>query len=180
MAAGFIHLNVTETSQNPVRDGLDSVYPRLWRYSVALTGRRDWADDLAQATCLRALEKADLFTAGTKLDRWIFRMAQRLWLNELRARKVRTGGGLVPVEDVPLMDPRAETEMNIQAREVLSQVQALPDAQRQAVFLVYVEGYSYKEAAEMMEIPIGTVMSRLAGARKRLVTESAKGKDAAQ
>ena len=174
--AGFIHVKSSE-NENPVRSGLDAVYPRLWRYAVALTGRRDWADDLAQATCLRALEKSDLFVPGTKLDRWIFRMAQRLWLNELRSRKVRAGGGLVPVEDTPLVDPRAQTEMNIEAREVLSKVQTLPDAQRQAVFLVYVEGYSYKEAAEMMEIPIGTVMSRLAVARKRLGDTLARQKD---
>lgn len=179
MAGRFIHVT-GKLTEDPVKDGLDAVYPRLWRYAVALTGRRDWGDDLAQATCLRALEKSDLFTPGTKLDRWVFRMAQRLWLNELRSRKVRTGGGLVPIEETPLEDPRAQTEMNIEAREVLSKVQALPDAQRQAVFLVYVEGYSYKEAAEMMEIPIGTVMSRLAGARKRLGEALAGDKDVAQ
>ena len=161
-----------------MRDGLDSVYPRLWRYSVALTGRRDWGEDLAQNTCVRALEKSDLFQPGTRLDRWMFRMAQRLWFNELRARKVRTGGGLVPVEDEPLADPRSETEMNIEARQVFSFVQALPEAQRQTVFLVYVEGFSYKEAAEMLEIPIGTVMSRLAVARKRITAQTGVSKEA--
>jgi RNA polymerase sigma-70 factor (ECF subfamily) len=151
-----------------VKEGMPDIYPRLWRYAVALTGRRDWADDLAQATCIRAIEKADLFQPGTQLDRWMFRMAQRLWYNELRSRKVRKGGGLVPVEETDLADPGPAAETNILAREVLSHVQGLPDAQRETVFLVYVEGYSYKEAAEMLEIPIGTVMSRLAGARKRL------------
>lgn len=153
-----------------------AVYPRLWRYAVALTGRRDWADDLVQTTCLRALDKAAQFEPGTHLDRWMFRMAQRVWLNELRARKVRLGGGLVPVEDIDLPDNSPGVEVNILARDVLNRVNALPEAQRQAVFMVYVEGYAYKEAAEIMEIPIGTVMSRLAAARKRLNTDMAEGK----
>ncbi|WP_413840447.1 RNA polymerase sigma factor [Tateyamaria sp.] len=153
-----------------MRDGMGAIYPRLWRYSVALTGRRDWGDDLAQTTCLRALDKADQFEVGTHLDRWMFRMCQRVWLNELRSRKVRTGGGLMPVEEIDLADNSPGTEVNILARQVLSHVNALPEAQRQSVLLVYVEGFSYKEAAEIMEIPVGTVMSRLAGARKKLNT----------
>ena len=152
---------------------MGAVYPRLWRYAVALTGRRDWADDLVQTTCVRALDKADQFQAGTHLDRWMFRMAQRIWLNELRSRKVRTGGGLVPVEDVDLADNAPGVETNILARDVLNRVNALPEAQRTAVMLVYVEGFSYKDAAEVMEIPIGTVMSRLAAARKRLNAQMA-------
>ncbi len=129
-----------------------------------------------QTTCLRALDKADQFEPGTHLDRWMFRMAQRVWLNELRSRKVRTGGGLVPVEEIDLPDKKPEPETNILARDVLNRVNALPEAQRQAVVLVYVEGYAYKEAAEIMEIPIGTVMSRLAAARKRLNSEMAEDK----
>ncbi len=157
-----------------VREGLPEVYPRLWRYAMSLTGRRDWADDLIQTTCVRALDKAEQFEPGTHLDRWMFRMAQRIWLNELRSRKVRTGGGLVPVEEIDIADKSPDTEVNIFAREVLNKVNSLPEAQRQAVVLVYVEGFSYKEAAEIMEIPIGTVMSRLAAARKRLNTEMAE------
>ncbi|GGX42642.1 RNA polymerase sigma24 factor [Tateyamaria omphalii] len=129
-----------------------------------------------QTTCLRALDKADQFEPGTHLDRWMFRMAQRVWLNELRSRKVRTGGGLVPVEEIDLPDKKPEAETNILARDVLNRVNGLPEAQRQAVVLVYVEGYAYKEAAEIMEIPIGTVMSRLAAARKRLNSEMAEDK----
>ena len=155
---------------------MPAVFPRLWRYAVALTGRRDWADDLAQTTCLRALDKADQFEPGTHLDRWMFRMAQRIWLNELRSRKVRTGGGLVPVEEIDIPDHSPEAETNILARDVLNRVNALPEAQRHSVFLVYVEGFSYKEAAEIMDIPIGTVMSRLAAARKRLNAELAGAK----
>ena len=163
-----------------VTSGLPEIYPRLWRYAVALTGRRDWADDLVQSTCVRAMEKSELFQIGTHLDRWLFTMAQRIWLNELRSRKVREGGGLVPVEDTPIPDNKPDAETNILARDVLSKVQGLPDAQRQAVFLVYVEGFSYKDAAEMMDIPIGTVMSRLAAGRKRLNAQLNDVRDVAE
>jgi len=155
-------------SSDEVRNGLKTVFPRLWRYCLVLTGNRDRANDLSQVTCLRALDRAEQFAAGTKLDRWVFKIAQRVWLNELRADAVRRGGGLVPAEDAGLIDPRAGPESNMFARQVLSEVMKLPEAQRTAVVLVYVEGYSYKEASDILDIPIGTVMSRLAAARSKL------------
>jgi RNA polymerase sigma-70 factor, ECF subfamily len=133
-----------------------------------LTRNNDNANDLAQAACERALEKADKFETGTHLDRWIFRIAQRIWLNELRSQAVRRGGGLVSVDDVDLPDTKTDTEMNIYASQVLKEVYLLPEAQRIAVLLVYVEGFSYKDAAQVLDIPIGTVMSRLAAARGRI------------
>ena len=99
-------------------------------------------------------------------------MAQRVWLNELRSRKFRTGGGLVPVEEIDLPARLPDSETNIFVRDVLNQVNTLPEAQRQSVFLVYVEGFSYKEAAEIMEIPIGTVMSRVAAARRVILNRT--------
>lgn len=157
-----------KSSQREVREGLGVHFPRLWRYCLVLSGRKDLADDLAQAACVRALEKASLYKAGTRLDSWLFRIAQRLWLNEMRAGAIRRGQGLLPIEDVELTDNLADPETNIFAREVLSEVLSLPEAQRTTVLLVYVEGFSYREAAEMLDIPIGTVMSRLAASRARL------------
>ncbi|MEM7172545.1 MAG: RNA polymerase sigma factor [Pseudomonadota bacterium] len=151
-----------------VARGLQPLYPRLWRYCIVLTGQRERADDLAQATCVRALEKSAYYQSGTKLDRWTFRIAQRLWLNELRSDAVRRGGGLRPIEEIEIPDGGLDPEMNFSVREVLLEVLALPEAQRIAVFLVYVEGYSYREAAEMLDIPIGTVMSRLSASRAKL------------
>jgi RNA polymerase sigma-70 factor, ECF subfamily len=151
-----------------VRDGLDRLLPRLWRFCLVLSGNRGVADDLVQATCLRALEREDQFQPGTRLDRWLFRIAQTVWLNQLRAEKVRRGGGLVPVEHAGLIDAASDAEANLFANEVFSEVMALPEAQRAAVLLVYVEGYLYKEAAEHLDVPVGTVMSRLASARDRL------------
>lgn len=133
-----------------------------------MSGSRETAEDLAQSTCVRALEKADAFTPGTHLDRWTFHILHRIWLNEMRAAKVRRAGGLQPIEDVELADDNPGVEANIFAREVLSSAMNLPEAMRETVLLVYVEGYSYQEAADLLEIPIGTVMSRLASARKKL------------
>lgn len=135
---------------------------------MAISGTRDIADDLAQQTCERALQKADLFEAGTHLDRWLFTLARRIWLNELRAKAVRTGGGLVAIEDAQLVDHKSSLESNISATEVFKAIGTLPVNQRETVILVYVEGYTYKEAAAILEVPIGTVMSRLATARRTI------------
>ncbi len=151
-----------------MRDGLPEIYPRLWRFCLGLTGVADLAEDLAQATVTRALERADQFTPGTHLDRWIFVMARRLWINERRKDALRAGHGLVPAENANLADPRPGPEANIFSRQVLDEITSLPESLRETVLLVYVEGYAYREAAEVLEIPIGTVMSRLAAARKKL------------
>ena len=162
----IIQLFSKKSSETEIRAGLPAIFPRLWRYALVLTANRDAANDLAQATCLRALQKADSYQTGTLLDRWLFRMAHRIWLNELRSAAVRRGGGLQAVEDVEIPDTRPDAETNFFVREVLHSVYALPEAQRAAVILVYVEGFSYAEAAEIMDVPVGTVMSRLAAARK--------------
>ena len=135
---------------------------------MALTGSSAEAEDLAQTTALRAIEKSSGYKAGTHLDRWLFVMARRVWLNELRNRSRRAGGGFVSVEEFDIPDTTSDTEVNILARQVLSRMMELPEAQRETVLIVYVEGYAYREAAEMLDIPIGTVMSRLAAARKSL------------
>ncbi|TNJ45568.1 RNA polymerase sigma factor [Phaeobacter sp. B1627] len=144
------------------------IYPRLWRYCLAQTGKRDRADDLAQKTCLRALEKHESYQVGTHLDRWLFRMAHRLWLNEIRATAVRTGGGLVALEETEIPDSSVTAEENIFLSEVFTKIGALPEGQRVVVLLAYVEGFTYQETADTLGIPIGTVMSRLASARKKV------------
>jgi len=153
---------------NQMHSDLKSIYPRLWRYCLILTASRDQADDLAQMAALRALEKADHFKEGTHFDRWLFKITQHLWINELRKQAVRIGGGLSSIEEVDLPDNKTNPEMNLFTRQVLLEVMALPEAQRSAVHLAYIEGYSYKEVAETLEIPVGTVMSRLSAARTKL------------
>ncbi len=155
-------------AQAEVRAGLPAVFPRIWRYALSLTGARERADDLAQAACLRAMEKAAQFEPGTQLDRWLFRITHSIWINEMRKEAVRRGGGLVAVEETDIADPSQNPEHDQLNREIRQQVLRLPEAQRQTVMLVYVEGYSYRDAAMILEIPLGTVMSRLATARATL------------
>jgi RNA polymerase sigma-70 factor, ECF subfamily len=156
------------TAHEKVRVGLPAHLTRLWRYGLVLSGRGDIAEDLVQATCVRALERAAQFTPGTRLDRWLFAILHSIWLNEVRARRIREGGGLVDAEIALSFDERQAIETNILAAQVLAEVQRLPEAQRATVFLVYVEGLTYREAAEVLGVPIGTIMSRLAAARASL------------
>ncbi|MEM9147858.1 MAG: RNA polymerase sigma factor [Pseudomonadota bacterium] len=165
-------------TRSDVFAGLEQIYPRLWRYALVLTRNRADAEDLAQTACVRAMDNASSFTAGTAFDRWIFRITHRLWLNEVRARHVRRGQGLVPADEV---DIAAEDQIgpNDAARDLIRLIMQLPEAQRVVVVFVYIEGYTYREAAEILAIPIGTVMSRLAAARERLCSAADAKKGAA-
>ena len=149
-------------------EGLAGLLPRLWRYGLVLSGNRDTAEELVQATCVRALERSTQFMPGTRLDRWLIAILHSIWLNEIRARKVRQGQGLVDADTALIFDGIREIEANILASQVLRQVQGLPEMQRETVYLVYVEGLSYREAADALGVPIGTIMSRLAAARAKL------------
>jgi RNA polymerase sigma-70 factor, ECF subfamily len=133
-----------------------------------LSRARDVADDLVQATCLRAMERADQFIPGTRVDRWLFAILRSIWLNEVRSRRIREGGGFIDPEEALTTDGAREIEMNITASAVLRAIGRLSEAQRETVLLVYAEGYTYAEAAAALAVPIGTVMSRLAAARATL------------
>jgi RNA polymerase sigma-70 factor, ECF subfamily len=159
---------ISEASRREVRAGLEPALARLWRYALALSRARDVADDLVQATCLRAIERADQFVPGTRVDRWLFAILRSIWLNEIRSQRIRQGGGFVDAEDTLTTDGAHEIEMNITASAVLRAIGRLPEAQRETVLLVYGEGYSYAEAASAMGVPIGTIMSRLAAGRAAL------------
>lgn len=155
-------------SEADIKRGLTENLSRLWRYGLVLSHRRDVADDLVQQTCVRALERSAQFEAGSRLDRWLLSILHSIWLNEIRSRRVRLGQGFVDADEVLVFDGAHETETHVMANQVLRLVNALPDAQRAAVFLAYVEGLSYREVASVLEVPIGTVMSRLAAARAKL------------
>jgi len=159
---------MTDKGQLEVRAGLAANLTRLWRYGLMLSGRRDTAEDLVQATCVRALERGGQFEAGSRLDRWLFSILRSIWLNEVRARRIRQGEGIVEAQSSLVFDGLREIETNILARQVLTEVERLPRVQGETLFLVYVEGLTYREAAELLEVPIGTVMSRLAAARESL------------
>ncbi|RDJ15464.1 RNA polymerase sigma factor [Rhizobium grahamii] len=162
-------------SEADIRSGLADNLLRLWRYGLVLSHRRDVADDLVQQTCVRALERVGQFEAGTRLDRWLFSILHSIWLNEIRSQRVRLGRGFVDADEALVIDGARETETHVMANQVLRLVNTLPDAQRAAVFLAYVEGLSYKEVADVLDIPIGTVMSRLAAARAKIAASVSGG-----
>lgn len=126
-----------------------------------------------QATCVRALERSAQFTPGTRIDRWLFSILHSIWVSDLRARKVRQGQGFVDPEALLAADHHATSDDHRHFQRIMQQVNALPEAQRNALFLVYVEGLTYQEAAETLAVPIGTIMSRLATARATLVRQPA-------
>ena len=159
---------MTEASRREVRAGLEPSLARLWRYALVLSRARDAADDLVQATCLRAIERADQFVPGTRVDRWLLAILRSIWLNEIRSQRIRQGGGFVDATDALTTDGASEIETNITATAVLRAIDLLPEAQRETILLVYGEGHSYAEAAAALGVPIGTIMSRLAAARASL------------
>ena len=159
---------MSEASRREVRAGLEPSLARLWRYALVLSRARDAADDLVQATCLRAIERADQFVPGTRIDRWLFAILRSIWLNEIRSQRIREGGGFDDAADALTTDGEREIEMNITAAAVLRAIDRLPEAQRETILLVYGEGYSYAEAAAALGVPIGTIMSRLSAGRAAL------------
>ena len=150
-----------------LREDIIAILPRLRRFCLALARNVDRGDDLCQTTIERALSRQGQFVPGTRLDSWMYRIAQNLHIDE--GRRARTRGTEVDVDEayslsgddgVQVVEGRSDL---IRAQQAMA---ALPLEQRTLLALVVLDGKSYKEAAEIMEIPIGTVMSRLARARK--------------
>jgi RNA polymerase sigma-70 factor (ECF subfamily) len=161
------NFDVIETDQFGKQ--LIAFLPNLRRFAISLCRSRDLADDLVQAACERALANTERFEPGTRFDAWLFRILRNLWIDHVR--KQRTAG---PQEDIEQRQDLvgASGERDVEARLTLNSVaQAitnLPDDQREIILLVCVEEFSYREVAGVLGIPIGTVMSRLARARKKL------------
>lgn len=150
-------------------DQLVAVLPRLRRFARGLTGSAVEADDLVQAACERALSRQEQFQEGTRFDSWMFRIVQTIWIDQIRARSVRKEeSDELGMERLGSDEPVRRVEARLQLSEVRAALGRLPEEQRAALLLVTVEGLSYKEAAEVAGVPIGTIMSRLARARMAL------------
>ncbi|AHB48516.1 RNA polymerase sigma70 factor [Hyphomicrobium nitrativorans NL23] len=152
-----------------IRSRMIELLPRLRRFAFALTGNKDKADDLVQDTCERALAHLDQWKPGTSLDSWMYRIAQNIWVDHHRSRKSHGGENtLDEVENLMGQDGRNVTESRLTLAAVTEGIARLPAEQKVLVAMVCVEGISYKEAAGILGIPIGTVMSRLSRARQTL------------
>ncbi|WP_372785657.1 RNA polymerase sigma factor [Phenylobacterium sp.] len=146
--------------------------PRLRRLGRVLARAPADADDLVQITVERALSRRGQWRPGTRLDSWMFRIMKNAWIDETRARS-RRGALFSPPEagEGVGADGAAEMETRLAAVEVERAMANLPPDQRIAVALVLVEGFSYQEAAEVLEIPAGTLTSRLVRGRMALLAE---------
>jgi len=152
-----------------LREELVNLMPRLRRFARGLTGCAEEADDLVQAACERALTRHHQWQPGTRLDSWLYRIIQTIRLDQLRAAATRNrhlDTIQAEHENRPLTDTHMETNLSLE--RVRNALQLLPEDQRSVIMLVSVEGYSYREAAELLEIPIGTVTSRLTRGRLAL------------
>jgi RNA polymerase sigma-70 factor, ECF subfamily len=159
----------------PVSDQLIAVLPRLRRFARGLTGSAADADDLVQAACERALTRAHQFQEGTRFDSWMFRIVQTIWIDQLRSRDIRREDAEEQGMNVGTDEPERRAEARLALQEVRIALKDLPPEQRTALLLVTVDGLSYKEAAEVAEVPVGTIMSRLARARIALQAKLATG-----
>ncbi len=154
---------------------LIAVLPRLRRFARGLAGATAEADDLVQAACERALARSHQFQEGTRFDSWMFRIVQTIWIDQLRTRDVRKEDSEVAEERLGSDAAVRRIEARLALAEVRQAVEHLPAEQRAVLMLVTVEGLSYKEAAEVAGVPVGTIMSRLARARVALHQQLAAG-----
>lgn len=156
----------TPTPSDDLRGQLGELLPRLRRFARVITRNVQDADDLVQVAVEKALARAAQWRPDSRLDSWMFGIMKNAWIDEIRARRRRDR------VHAPEEAGEAVGDASAHARDIVLSVQAamerLPEEQRLAVALVLVEGQSYKDAAELLGIPIGTLMSRLARGREAL------------
>lgn len=145
---------------------LAELLPRLRRFARSVTWHREDADDLVQLALERALTRSEQWEPGTRLDSWMFRIVKNAWIDEVRSR-IRRERVFAPEEEGEHVGDES-AEAHQQRMAVQKAISLLSEDHRIVIGLVLVDGLPYKEAAEVLEIPIGTLTSRLARARDAL------------
>ena len=151
-----------------------ALLPRLRRFAAGLARDPADGDDLCQATVMRALDKRAQWLPGTRLDSWMMTMMRNIWIDEQRAR-IRRSETFVAEEAGMAVGAGGGQEEAVELSVIDRALRTLPDEQREAVLLVMVEGYSYKEAAEIVGCPVGTLNSRLVRGRDALIAHLGDG-----
>jgi len=146
----------------------------LRRFAIGLAGHPADGDDLCQMTIERALSRREQWQDGTRLDSWAYRIMRNIWIDESRARK-RRGQTFVDEDAGLLVGVDGAQEARMELGDIDRAMARLPEEQREAVLLVMVEGYSYKEAAEIVGCPVGTLNSRLVRGRDALMALLGEG-----
>src|ERR1700681_57729 len=151
---------------------LIAALPRLRRYARVLTGDLNRADDLVQDTLTRAWAKRELWQEGSDLRAWLFTIMHNVHINQFSLRQrefseisLDADEGAVGAWEIPV---RATQSDRVELAEVFAQIGKLPDEQREVLLLAAVEDMRYQEIAKVLDVPIGTVMSRLSRAREKL------------
>jgi RNA polymerase sigma-70 factor, ECF subfamily len=158
-------MNTSETSQN-IQEEIVLLLPRLRRFARNLVRNPHDADDVVQVAVERALLRSDQWRRDSRLDSWMFRIVRNAWIDEVRSRGRRDKIFLAEEAGENVGSEPIESEMtNMSVHAAMAR---LPEDQRSAVSLVLIEGLPYKEAAEVLEVPIGTLTSRLARGRDAL------------
>ena len=155
---------LTQTFETQLIDLL----PRMRRFAYGLTGVSADGDDLCQMALERALARRDQWQQGTRLDSWIYKIMRNLFIDEIRATR-RRRETFVPDEAGLAIGAEGGQEATVELAMIDRAMLRLPDEQREAVLLVMVEGCSYKEAAEIVGCPVGTLNSRLVRGRDALM-----------
>lgn len=154
------------STATPLSAQIAALLPRLRRFARTITFNRDDADDLVQIAVERALNRSAQWEAGTRLDSWIFRIMKNAWIDEVRSR-IRRDAVFAPEEaGEHVGDDFAEAQQ--QRMAIQKAISLLSEDHRIVIGLVLVDGLPYKEAAEVLEVPMGTLTSRLARAREAL------------
>ena len=142
--------------------------PGLRRYAFSLCGTAEDADDLCQSAIERILDKG--VPDDVVLAKWAFRICRNLWIDQYRASRTRQQAVENPLlQEINISDDSHRTEHEIQLQRVNQAMQKLNEEQRSALSLVTVQSMSYKDAAAVLEVPVGTVMSRISRARANLI-----------
>jgi RNA polymerase sigma-70 factor (ECF subfamily) len=154
----------------------------LYNTALRMTRNPQDAEDLVQETYLKAYKYYDKFTEGTNFKAWLFRILKNTFINSYRKRQQEPPqNAFDEIEDVfesqvssesgSIPNPEEDALENVLDEDVQRALDALPDEYRMVVILADLEDFSYQEIAEILEIPVGTVMSRLYRARRRLESE---------
>jgi RNA polymerase sigma-70 factor, ECF subfamily len=148
--------------------------PRLWRFGLTLTRSPADADDLVQSACERALSRGAQLRGETKIGAWMYTIMRNLWIDQIRMRRTQQHDRIEAAHEVMGEDGEALAEKNDSLAAVRRALATLPAQQRVALTLVCVDGLSYKEAAAVLDVPIGTVTSRIARGREALHAQLAE------
>jgi RNA polymerase sigma-70 factor (ECF subfamily) len=148
---------------------LSALLPRLRRFAHALSRNSADADDLTQMTIERALRSKDQWRPGTRLHSWACTIMRNLWIDTVRSRSRKEAFEAPAVEVEKMADGGGSLEASVELNRVMAAMQKLPEEQREIVALILVEGFGYREASEMLQLPIGTVSSRLVRGRTALL-----------